>query len=60
MDDLLTGAGISKARQAFVELRDQILDGRLPPGTRLTLRPVAKALGMSVGAVSEAVRSVGS
>ena len=54
----MIGSAISKARQAFVELREQILDGRLPPGTRLTLRPVAKSLGMSVGAVSEAVREL--
>lgn len=58
MDDVLSEPGISKARQAFVELREQILDGRLPPGTRLTLRPIAKSLGMSVGAVSEAVREL--
>lgn len=58
MEELMNGTGTSKARQAFLELREQILDGRLPPGTRLTLRPVAKALGMSVGAVSEAVREL--
>jgi len=58
VDDVPSGAGISKARQAFVELREQILDGRLPPGTRLTLRPLAKSLEMSVGAVSEALREL--
>jgi DNA-binding GntR family transcriptional regulator len=60
VNDLMngTGAAASKARQAFLELREQILDGRLPPGARLTLRPLAKALGMSVGAVSEAVREL--
>lgn len=58
MSDLLTGTGMSKARQAFLELREQILDGRLAPGTHLTLRPIAKSLGMSVGAVSEAVREL--
>ncbi|MDR3634569.1 MAG: GntR family transcriptional regulator [Isosphaeraceae bacterium] len=58
MDEVLSETGISKARQAFAELREQILDGRLPPGTRLTLRPIAKSLGMSVGAVSEAVREL--
>jgi GntR family transcriptional regulator of vanillate catabolism len=57
MDDLLT-TGIPKARQAFLELRERILDGRLTPGTHLTLRPIAKSLGMSVGAVSEAVREL--
>lgn len=58
MSDLLTGTAMSKARQAFLELREQILDGRLPAGTHLTLRPIAKSLGMSVGAVSEAVREL--
>jgi DNA-binding GntR family transcriptional regulator len=58
VDDALNGAGASKARQAFLELRGQILDGRLPAGTRLTLRPLAKALQMSVGAVSEALREL--
>ena len=58
MSDLLAETGIPKARQAFLELRERILDGRLPPGTHLTLRPIAKSLGMSVGAVSEAVREL--
>ena len=58
MTDVLVGAGMSKARRAFLELREQILDGRLPPGTHLTLRPIAKSLGISVGAVSEAVREL--
>ncbi len=58
MNNLLSGTGMSKARQAFLELREQILDGRLPAGTHLTLRPIAKSLGMSVGAVSEAVREL--
>ena len=58
MTDGLAGAGMSKARHAFLELREQILDGRLPPGTHLTLRPIAKSLGMSVGAVSEAIREL--
>jgi len=58
MSDLLTASGMPKARQAFLELRERILDGRLPPGTHLTLRPIARSLGMSVGAVSEAVREL--
>src|ERR1700728_3293154 len=58
MNELMNGSAMSKARQAFVELREQILDGRLPPGSRLTLRPIAKSLGMNVGAVSEAVREL--
>ena len=58
MNDLMNGSAMSKARLAFVELREQILDGRLPPGSRLTLRPIAKSLGVNVGAVSEAVREL--
>ncbi len=58
MNELLTTGGMTKARQAFIELREQILDGRLPAGTHLTLRPIAKSLGVSVGAVSEAVREL--
>ena len=58
MNELLTTATMTKARQAFIELREQILDGRLPAGTHLTLRPIAKSLGVSVGAVSEAVREL--
>ena len=58
MNELMNGSAMSKARQAFVELREQILDGRLPPGSRLTLRPIAKSLGVNVGAVSEAVREL--
>ena len=54
MNELMNGLAMSKARQAFVERREQILDGRLPPGSRLTLRPIAKSLGVNVGAVSEA------
>lgn len=58
MNELLSAASMTKARQAFIELREQILDGRLPAGTHLTLRPIAKSLGVSVGAVSEAVREL--
>jgi DNA-binding GntR family transcriptional regulator len=58
MNEMLTAGSITKSRQAFVELRERILDGRLPPGTHLTLRPIAKSLGVTVGAVSEAVREL--
>jgi DNA-binding GntR family transcriptional regulator len=58
MTALVTSSGMTKSRQAFLELREQILDGRLPAGTHLTLRPIAKSLGMSVGAVSEALREL--
>jgi len=58
MTELFVTDGMTKARQAFMELREQILDGRLPAGTRLTLRPIAKSLGVTVPAVSEAVREL--
>ncbi|HEY0981737.1 GntR family transcriptional regulator [Schlesneria sp.] len=49
---------LTKSRQAFLDLREQILDGRIPAGTHLTLRPIAKSLGVTVAAVSEAVREL--
>jgi DNA-binding GntR family transcriptional regulator len=58
MTSKLTVDNLTKSRQAFLELRDQILDGRLPAGTHLTLRPIAKSLGVTVAAVSEAVREL--
>ena len=58
MNELVSESGMTKARQAFLELREQILDGRLPPGKHLTLRPIAKSLGVTVAAVSEAVREL--
>jgi len=39
---------LSMHEQAYEVLRAQILDGRLPPGTRLNLRDLAAQLGISV------------
>ncbi|MEO2046063.1 MAG: GntR family transcriptional regulator [Pirellulales bacterium] len=58
MTDLVAARKMTKARQAFIALRDQILSEKLPPGTHLTLRPIAQSLGMSVGSVSEAIREL--
>jgi len=46
----------SKNRHAYGRLREMIANGRLKPGYRLVLRPIAKRLGMSVGPVQEAIR----
>lgn len=49
------GAGPTKARQAYLWLRDRIADGRFPPGERLVLGAIAAELDMSVGPVRDAV-----
>ncbi|MES2738459.1 MAG: GntR family transcriptional regulator [Verrucomicrobiota bacterium] len=49
---------LTKSRQTFLELRSQILEGRILPGTRLTLRPVAKQLGVGMNVVGEALRAL--
>ncbi|MFO1022565.1 MAG: GntR family transcriptional regulator [Planctomycetales bacterium] len=46
------------AQQAKRQLRQQILDGRLRPGQRLPLRPLASELGMSMAPVGEALRDL--
>jgi DNA-binding GntR family transcriptional regulator len=48
----------TKPQEAYLALHEQICDGRLPPGMHLTLRPLAKSLGMSVASVSEALRAL--
>jgi len=58
MSDLVATRKMTKSRQAFIALRDQILSEQLPAGTHLTLRPIAQSLGMSVGSVSEAIREL--
>lgn len=45
-------------RRAYRELRDQILNGQLKPGQRLSLRGVAGSLGMSMAPVGEALREL--
>jgi DNA-binding GntR family transcriptional regulator len=46
------------AQQARRRLRQRILDGRLRPGQRLPLRPLAHDLGMSMAPVGEALREL--
>lgn len=47
---------LMKSDYAYAELRRRILDGELPPGTRLLLRPLAAELGISVMPVRDAIR----
>ncbi|HZU19812.1 MAG TPA: GntR family transcriptional regulator [Gaiellaceae bacterium] len=47
---------LTKSEYAYAEVRQRILDGRLPPGTRLLLRPLAHELGVSVMPVRDAIR----
>lgn len=46
------------AQQAKRHLRERILEGRLRPGQRLPLRPLAQELGMSMAPVGEALRDL--
>ncbi len=48
----------SLGRQAYCELRDRILNGQLQPGERLSLRGMARSLGMSMAPVGEALREL--
>jgi DNA-binding GntR family transcriptional regulator len=47
---------LTKTEYAYEELRRQIFEGELPPGTRLRLKPLADQLGLSVMPVREAIR----
>lgn len=47
---------LTKRDYAYAELRRRILNGELPPGTRLLLRPIAEELGVSVMPVRDAIR----
>ena len=47
---------MSKSDFAYQELRRRILDDKIPPGTRLLLRPLAEELGLSVMPVRDALR----
>jgi DNA-binding GntR family transcriptional regulator len=46
------------ARKAHRQLRQRIIDGRLTPGQRLPLRPLASELGMSMAPIGEALREL--
>ncbi|MEZ6144200.1 MAG: GntR family transcriptional regulator [Planctomycetaceae bacterium] len=48
----------SLGRQAYCQLRDRILAGKLQPGERLSLRGMANSLGMSMAPVGEALREL--
>jgi len=50
------GAEPSLAQRAYLAIRDDILNGQLPPGTPVSRRRVARELGMSVLPVTEALR----
>jgi DNA-binding GntR family transcriptional regulator len=50
------GPFLTKSEYAYVELRRRIVEGELPPGTRLMLRPLAERLGVSVMPVRDAIR----
>ncbi|MEZ6072841.1 MAG: GntR family transcriptional regulator [Pirellulales bacterium] len=58
MTRMLTQAADTLSVQAYRQLRDQILDGKLQPGQRLSLRGVAGSLGMSIAPVGEALREL--
>jgi DNA-binding GntR family transcriptional regulator len=47
---------VTKSEFAYAELRDLILSGQLRPGERLSLRPLANQLGISVMPVRDAIR----
>jgi DNA-binding GntR family transcriptional regulator len=47
---------LTKSEFAYQELRRRILDDKIPPGTRLLLRPLAEELGLSVMPVRDALR----
>lgn len=47
---------LTKSEYAYTELRGRILDGRLPAGTPLLLRPLADELGVSVMPIRDAIR----
>jgi DNA-binding GntR family transcriptional regulator len=58
MTKLQTPSADTLGKRAYRELRDQILNGQLTPGQRLSLRGVANSLGMSMAPVGEALREL--
>lgn len=50
----------AKSEAAYATLREAILDGRLAPGSRVTLQGLADDLGMSLTPIREALRLLGS
>jgi DNA-binding GntR family transcriptional regulator len=49
---------VTKREYAYMELRDLIVTGELPPGMRLSLRPLADRLGLSVMPIRDALRAL--
>ncbi len=49
---------LTRSQESFLRLRKEILAGDLEPGNRITLRPTAKRLGVSMNTVGEALRSL--
>ena len=47
-----------KPRRIFVELRSDLLSGNLRPGTRLSLRPLAKRFEVGINTVAMALRAL--
>lgn len=43
------------AEQAYIALRDMVVEGKIPPGSRLTVRPIAEQLGLSATPVTAAM-----
>jgi DNA-binding GntR family transcriptional regulator len=54
--DLNMKGTISKQRMAYELIRERILDGTYPPGTRIVLDAVAREIGTSTIPVREAIR----
>jgi DNA-binding GntR family transcriptional regulator len=46
----------TKSEAAYYELRERVMDGRLPPGTDLDQESVAREIGLSTTPVREALR----
>jgi len=46
----------TKSEAAYYELRDRVIDGRLPPGTDLDQESLAREIGLSTTPVREALR----
>ena len=53
---MTTGPRVSLAERAYLAVRDEILGGRIRPGTPLSRRRLARELGMSVIPVTDALR----
>lgn len=45
----------SLAEGAYADIRARILDGRIPPGSRVTVRPIADRLGLSATPIKAAL-----